>query len=366
MFHTNCFSLRPNSGNRAGITIGWVLLVSMSVIFVLAAIRMVDIVMEHRKEGVRGDGENIETYGFDLSNLLVPKDEVIAGGMAKNSLLALSDPEKWTPAEVDQYNEDVRGKYLVSSDKVAGVEINGETCAYPLRVLIWHEVINDTLGGVPIAVTYNYLCDSVVVFDRRVGEEVLEFGFSGLLYKSNSLFYDERPEDEEESLWSQMGARAVAGPAAEQEQTLEVIPSQRVTWAFWKGIQPETKVIEPDLDMMKQYQSNPGGGYFGSDLLLYPVEPLPPEDSSPARKDPVLVLQHEGQTKVFPVQQIIDQADEEGNWEGTFAGEAMTLRAIEDPACIYIEGLQPEWKVYHSLWFAWYAFHPQATIASLQ
>ena len=113
------------------------------------------------------------------------------------------------------------GRFLVPGDLVIGLSLHGEARAYPLEILALHEVCNDTLGGEPILVTYQPLCDSAVVFERRVDGHTREFGVSGLLYNSNLLMYDRHPEQpQDESLWSQLQFRALAGPAAAQHATL--------------------------------------------------------------------------------------------------------------------------------------------------
>ena len=102
--------------------------------------------------------------------------------------------------------------------------------AYPLRLLNWHEVINDTLGGQPVAITYSPLCDSSVGFRRMVADKVQEFGVSGLLLNSNLIMYNRQSGAADESLWSQLQCRAIAGPAAASQQTLEVLPIAVVSW----------------------------------------------------------------------------------------------------------------------------------------
>ena len=200
---------------------GWVVLLAILLSTAIFGYHAVTVLGSRGSRAV-GDGRNADTYGFDLSNSVIPRDEIIASGMVKDGIKALLNPDKITAADAARINKDERGKYLVSRDRVIGVYLNGEARAYPVRVLCWHEVINDTLGGIPIAVTYNPLCDSAAVFSRRAGDEVLEFGISGLLYNSNLLFYDKRPKAEGESLWSQLKMSAIAGPRAGQE--LDVLP----------------------------------------------------------------------------------------------------------------------------------------------
>jgi hypothetical protein len=148
---------------------------------------------------------------FDLSQAIIPKDEIRNGGPGKDGIPALTDPRTLAAEAV---------KTLKPEDRVVGVLIDGEACAYPLSILTWHEVINDTVGGQPLAVTYCPLCDSVAVFNRNTSAGVKEFGVSGLLYNSNVLMFDRGGQPE--GLWSQLGAKAMSGPSA--PLALETLP----------------------------------------------------------------------------------------------------------------------------------------------
>lgn len=325
--------------------------IAMALVFVIAAGRMALMVLEHRKETV-GDGRNVETYLFDLSTTLVPRDDIIASGMAKNSLHTLDAPTLWTPDDVERYNEERRGKYLVPSDLVIGVSLEGEARAYPLRVLVWHEAVNDELGGVPIVATYNFLSDSVAVYDRRVDEETLEFGFSGLLYNSNALYYDRKADGIGESLWSQLQGRALTGPAAERKLNLKRISSQRVRWDQWVERHPHTTVIEPNLDRMRLYQGAPGGRYFGSDDLRFPVEPLSPDDGLPL-KHPMVVLGKDGEWFALPLEEIAQRVDDLGVWNTEILEEPVRFTYQPRPESVWVE--TEELRFFHCARFAWYA-----------
>src|SRR5207344_1682190 len=129
-----------------------------------------------------------------LTTTLVPREKIVSAGMVTDALPPLDEPNAITLPQLSGLETIGRGKYLVPTDKVIAVVLNGAARAYPLRVLVWHEVVNDTVGGIPIVVTYNPLSEGIAVFDRRVAGETLEFGVSGLLYQSNLLMYDRRPE----------------------------------------------------------------------------------------------------------------------------------------------------------------------------
>src|SRR5690606_17095194 len=113
--------------------------------------------------------------------------------LRKDGLPAMDHPPRI--AAVDLGREDKLGgvRHLLPGERVIGVAIGGEAVAYPLWVLDWHEIVNDTVGGRPIVVTYNGICDSAAVFDRRAGGVERTFGFSGLLYNGNLVIYDRAP-----------------------------------------------------------------------------------------------------------------------------------------------------------------------------
>src|SRR5262245_54409393 len=186
----------------------------------------------------RGDGRNAASYGFDLSNALVPQAAIVSSGLVVDGMPALSDPAVITAPEVDR-------KYLVSSDKVVGLHIGNEARAYPLRLLVWHEAVNDVVGGVPVVVTYHPISEGLVVFDRRIGAETLSFGVSGLLFQSNLLLYDRTgpPHNLAATVWSQLQGRAIAGPRAGASLTL--VPFALCRWADWAAAHPETTVVAP-------------------------------------------------------------------------------------------------------------------------
>ncbi|MDH3585199.1 MAG: DUF3179 domain-containing protein, partial [Phycisphaerae bacterium] len=186
-----------------------------------------------RRTQMIGDGRDIDTYRFDLSGLTVSRASLKASRMPRDSFEPINAPKVRDLAELRRLDEErPPGDYrreMVAKEVVVGVVVDGHARAYPLRILRWHEIVNDTLGDVPVAVTYDPLCDSIVVFDRRVGGETLSFGFSGLLHNSNLVLYDRRKQpvphieltDEQrkqptdESLWSQLRFEVVAGPLVE-------------------------------------------------------------------------------------------------------------------------------------------------------
>lgn len=310
-----------------------------------------------------GNGKDIESYGFELSHPLIPIDKIQAFGSAKDSLQPLNDPPKITAEEADLINKNERGKYLVPNDRVIGVTINGDACAYPIQILNWHEIVNDTLGGVPIVVTYNPLCDSVVVAERRVEGDILTFGFSGLFTNSNPLYYDRRPNAVGESLWPQLMARAVTGPSAEKARMLHTLPASLIHWNDWRTLYPTTKVLDRNPQFKKRYKRNPYNSYYGSDLLRFPVDPTPPPTS--ANKTRIAIVGIEGLHQAYQVAEIGSLADSVGIWRTQFAGRTLTFQYRRNPETVYLvpeNGVLPVDEVIYSFWFAWYAIHPDTRL----
>ncbi len=321
---------------------GWVLALAGAVTLVGTIWNLAPL-LDPQRVRPRGDGRTAASYGFDLTAALVPKDKIVSCGMVTDALPPLIDPKTITLSELSGLETVGRGKYLVPSDKVIGVVVGGTPRAYPLRVLVWHEVVNDTLSGVPIVVSYNPLSEGIAVFDRRVAGQTLTFGVSGLLYQSNLLMYDRAATRPAESLWSQLQARAVSGPAAAAGRSLELVPFALAKWEDWQRAWPGTTVLAPVDGDGKKYGQDVYGSYFNSDALRFPVDPLPPE-SSLGRKTRVFVTGTPGAWTLTP----LAVQDDESRFE------------VVGPS-----GTTPV-SGFYAFWFAWYATHaddPGTTVA---
>jgi hypothetical protein len=235
----------------------------VGVFFVAVAMLQLGEVRRSREQAHVGDGTDPATYGFDLSTLAVSR-RWLAAGMPRDTLTPLDRPPLLDAVQVDSLNHSERGKYLVPDDLVIGVVVGSAARAYPVRVLDWHEVANDTLGGVPVAVCRHPLSGSAVVLDRRLGDGVVSLSVSGLVWNSHHLLHDGAG-----SLWLPLLGEAVAGPAV--GDTLAVVPSALVRWAEWRAAFPATTVPWPDPDMRAAYKRDPYGSYASSDLLRFPV-----------------------------------------------------------------------------------------------
>jgi hypothetical protein len=315
---------------------GWVLLLAASLIVVILLIT-VGPALRRLSNRPPGDGKDPATYGFDLTPSLVPREEIVAAQLHRDLLEALVEPPVMDGQAVATFNEEHRGKYLVSHDRVVGVQVGDEARAYPLVVLASHEIVNDQLGGKLIAVTYNPLCDSAVVFDRTIGGEAVEFGVSGLVYNGNLLMYDRRPEMLGESLWCQLQARAVTGPAAAAGRVLSLIPAQLTHWGDWLSRHPGTTVLAPEEAALARYQPQYASyeGYFVSDELLFPVDPPPPATGPPAKTPCVIVFAGE-RRRVYPLSLIARRADASGDWWDAIAGRTFNFHHAADPDVVRV------------------------------
>ncbi len=304
-----------------------------------------------------GDGHNVESYGFNLDPCLVDRSFLVAGGLRKDALRAIVDPVVFPGRDVARINATQRGKYLVSSDRVIGVTINGEARAYPLRIMQCHEIANDMLGGVPIAVTYNPLCDSVVVFDRRVDGEVLEFGVSGLLYNSNMLMYDRRPDAVGESLWCQLLARAVTGPSA--DRALSVLDATLTDWVRWLADHPQTTVLKRDPRMIKRYQETSYETYFRSGGLMFPVADPSGVTDAPEPKARIIAVTAGDARGLYLADEILGR----GTWQTRLGDTHLRFTAPRGSATVTVRGESGGLPItsIHAFWFAWHAMYPQDT-----
>lgn len=278
---------------------------------------------------------------FNLSNLQVPAERLLSGGPSKDGIPALVDPRVVKAADADSLRPD---------DRVVGVVIDDQARAYPLNVLNWHEAINDSLGRVPIAVIYCPLCDSVSVVDRRLGDKTYTFGISGLLLNSNVLLYDRT----DQALWSQVGLRAISGPNA--GKSLRHLPWELTTFKDWSAKRPGSTVVSFNTGHERDYARNPYAGYFATDELMFPVEPL--DDRLP-KKERVIGVAVGKTAKAYPLRAIQQAAG--GTVRDIVEGKPIVLK-LEPSGAVKVVDVPAEAKVVHTFWFAWAAFHPGTSV----
>jgi len=280
--------------------------------------------------------------GFNIINPLVPEEEILHGGVARDGIPSIDNPGFIKADDIENIN---------NNDYILGIERDGVAKAYPVSILNWHEIVNDTINGTPIVVTYCPLCGSGMVFDATIRGEHLIFGVSGLLYNSDVLLYDRKTE----SLWSQIKQVAISG--SYKNTKLEMIPSKMTTWALWKMEHPNTLVLDFQQGFNRQYSYNPYSGYESSNSLYFPVSYLA---KGLMPKDKVIGLSMEGVSKAWPLKELKKQGDVIND---TLAGKGIKIiyNAQANAAEIWSQDdeLLPGVTMF---WFAWSAFYPETLV----
>ena len=278
--------------------------------------------------------------GFDISNSIVPKDEILRGGPPKDGIPAILNPKFQTSDEA---------KWLKEDDLVAGLSINGKGRAYPLKILVWHELVNDTIDNRAVLITYCPLCGSIIVFSRRIGDKELTFGVSGLLYQSDVLFYDHQTE----SLWSQLLMKSISGKYVNRE--IEILPYTFSTWKEWRDKYPDTMVLSRDTGHIRNYSADPYVSYYNSDSLMFPVK-IKSDKLHP--KEKILVVISDDGSKAYPLKSLKGKEE----LRDKIDGEAIVIRIINDELFEVYDDKGSMKESFISYWFAWYAFKPDTEL----
>ena len=182
----------------------------------------------------------------DFSKSSINFNEILSGGPPKDGIPSINDPVFAKPSD---------NKELAATEPVIQLTINGDTRAYPLRILTWHEIVNDVVGDVPVAVTYCPLCNASIAFDRRVDGAVLEFGTTGKLRLSDLVMYDRQTE----SWWQQFTGEAIVGQ--HQGKELTMLPVRVVSFSDFAKAHPDGKVLVPNSANLRPYGRNPYVNY---------------------------------------------------------------------------------------------------------
>ena len=310
---------------------------------------------------------------------LIPLDKIKGGGPPKDGIPSIDDP-KFAKIQDSQFVSD--------SDVVIGLEINGESRAYPLFILVWHEIVNDEFGGLPVAVTYCPLCYTNQVFERILNGTEVEFGTSGKLYNSNLLMYDRWTD----SYWSQGLGLAVTGELTGMQ--LKTIPFDVITWGDWKKLYPNTLVLTTETGHLRSYATDPYGDYYTDPRIIFPVDN---SDDRMHPKEIIIGFHEDGIYKAYrqndvDLYKIIN--DEIGNtslmlvsqfsqnsraFDRTLDGEVLEFKIVEEKIMdtntnsvwnydgIAISGplegnKLTRMSIEPGFWFEWVAFHPDTEV----
>ena len=281
----------------------------------------------------------VKKNGFELSGSLIEQSKIVSGGPPRDGIPSIDRPRFIPVSRVD---------YLRDNDIVIGIVRGKIAKAYPTRILVWHEIVNDRIGSAPVVITYCPLCATGMVFDRKVGNRVRTFGVSGLLYNSNVLMYDR----ESQSLWSQLAMKAVTGPLIGTK--LKWVASEHSTWASWKRRYPFGQVMSLQTGYRRHYQAaGPYQSYVASSKLMFPV---PLTRGELANKALVIGVVIKGKAKAYAIDGLLSGH----RIKDTLGSTQISVQYDRDSKrhrVVDSQGRQiPSVLVF---WFAWQAFYPQ-------
>ncbi|MBT2478481.1 DUF3179 domain-containing protein [Streptomyces sp. ISL-94] len=277
-------------------------------------------------------------------------DAAVSGGPGKDGIPSIDMP-RFVPAR--------DAGFLKDDDRVFGLEYRGEVRAYPQLVLVWHEIVNDTVGGEPLTVTYCPLTGTVIGFHAPPGTQPLSFGTTGRLVNSNLLMYDRQTGSE----WPQLLGTAVSGPL--KGTKLDTVPLVWTTWKQWRTAHPDTEVLSTDTGALRSYGSDPYGSYPGRSGYYVKGGPLFPVLATSERfddKDVVIGVRvgaerlaiHKDHVRTArTVRAEIGGIQVEARWDDQL-GTARVVQRVGDRG-------EPA-DFLDSMWFAWYAFYPNSQV----
>ncbi len=247
---------------------------------------------EARRTAERPPPGAARQFRTDFSKHTVPYKEIVSGGPPKDGIPALHRPRFVRIEEADSW--------IHPREPVIVLEIGRDARAYPIQILIWHEIVNDTVGGRPVLITFCPLCNTAIAFERSVQGRVLGFGTTGRLRFSNLIMYDAQTE----SWWQQATGEAIAGDLSGSR--LVRVPASLVSWSDFKASHPDGRVLSRDTGYARPYGRNPYPGY--DDVRRSPFAYRGPRTPGPLRAmDRVLVVELNGGAVVYPYDLLQDE-----------------------------------------------------------
>lgn len=281
-----------------------------------------------------------ETFGYDDSAKKSIDLELLNQGCSRRDCIPSIDNPKYVTAK--------NALHVDEDAIVITLSYKGEYRAYPARILDQHEIVNDTIAGDALAITWCPLCGSAVGISRRVSGTVTEFGVSGLLYNSDLVLYDR----ETKTLWDQIGAQGIVGPLTGQK--LDLIPVSMSRWSTWRTAHPETLVLSPDTGFNSDYSVDRYGKYRRSNGLMFPVSD---QDRRIHAKSVVFGFDLELTTVAYSESLL----HEHGTYRHELNGEQVSVTLHEDGSVTMQRGSRVHAPV-RLYWFAWFTFHPETEL----
>ncbi len=310
-------------------------------------------------------------FKTDFTIHSVPYSEILSGGPPKDGIPAITRPKFVSIPEAD--------KWLTPREPIIRVEIQHDVRAYPIQILIWHEIVDDVVGKTPVAVTFCPLCNTAIVFDRRVSPHTLTFGTTGRLRFSNLIMYDR----ETESWWQQASGRAIAGTLTDTQLTF--LPAEIIAWETFKTAYPGGQVLSRQTGFRRPYGENPYTGYDSVDStpFLYQGPPIPDKLPPKAR---VLTISVNGEAVAYPYDvlsrhpvvndtvggepvafsrhlgnRILQFEEDQGRIRDISTGSTWTITGRALFGSLAGQQLRSVVAINH-FWFSWVAFRPDTRI----
>ena len=293
----------------------------------------------------------------DFGRHTVPLGEFTSGGPGKDGIPALGRP---------RFLRAGGATYLRPQEPVIALTLAGHARAYPLQILVWHEIVNDTVAGVPVAVTFCPLCNTAIAFDRRVDGRTLSFGTTGNLRNSDLVMYDRQTE----SWWQQFGGEGVVGRYA--GTPLKVLPARIVAWRSFRAEHPDGLVLSRETGYSRPYGENPYAGY--DDVSSPPFFPAAHgDDRRLPPKERVVFLERDGAAGAIPFSTLAKRREVEVTlaghrfevkWQGgvSSALDTSEIAAGRDVGAARVVERGRPVSFSEPFWFAAAAFRPDTRI----
>lgn len=283
-----------------------------------------------------------DTFGYDKdTRKAIDLRDLHQGCPYRDCIPSIDKPKYVTADEADHVADD---------DLVLALSFKGYNRAWPARILDQHEIVNDIIAGVPMAITWCPLCGSAVGVVREFDGQITEFGVSGLLYNSDLVFYDRKTS----TLWDQIEAKGIVGPLTGKE--LELVPITMTRWSTWKAAHPDTLVLSADTGHKRDYSVDAYGRYRRSDSLMFPVSN---KDDSIRPKSVVFGFRI-GDRTVAVTETLLQETPD---LEHTLAGDRYAILRADDGAVTMTHSESGEtYSPVRLYWFAWYTFNPDTDL----
>ncbi|MBI2135759.1 DUF3179 domain-containing protein [Candidatus Woesearchaeota archaeon] len=300
--------------------------------------------------------DEIKYTSSGIKYIVDPK-KLLSGGPPKDGIPSIDKPKYISAKEAD--------KFLNEKELVMGINYKNVARAYPLQIMVWHEIVNDKINDEPVLITYCPLCGTGIAFERKIDtnndgiKETVEFGVSGKLYNSDLVMYDRATD----TFWQQVTGKAIIGKLVGER--LKLLPIDTVAWQDWKKLHPDTEVLSKDTGHFRSYGSSPYGDYDTNEEVYFPVDNV---DNRLHPKTIIYGFEKDGKFKAYPddeLKKAIEKATKAGKnfIEDTFAGINVKIERTNEGIVSAVNAdTGEEVGLIRSFWFAWIAFNPKTEL----